>query len=187
MTDTLRVLTVRQPWAGAIVHLGKDVENRPQRWAYRGPVLIHAALYNPMYIPDHTSVCRIAFPGAEYWSFDFCQERGQIIAITEIVDCVDHTDGHGWTIPWMQGDSHYLVSPWYIEGQFGYVLRNTQPITPTLYTGGLGLRRFRHELSSDVGLATQIYQWADANDYYLAEDYGDNTVHWTRKDSEARP
>ena len=46
MSDTLRVLTVRQPWAWAIIHGGKDVENRT--WniagAYRGPVAIHAGL-----------------------------------------------------------------------------------------------------------------------------------------------
>ena len=42
----MRILTVRQPWAYAIVHLGKDVENRVRNIAgdYRGPVAIHAAL-----------------------------------------------------------------------------------------------------------------------------------------------
>jgi hypothetical protein len=46
MSDTLRVLTVRQPWAWAIVHGGKDVENRSRNIAgdYRGPVAIHAGL-----------------------------------------------------------------------------------------------------------------------------------------------
>lgn len=38
----VRMLTVRQPWAWAIVHAGKNVENR--RWStdYRGRLLIHA-------------------------------------------------------------------------------------------------------------------------------------------------
>lgn len=41
----MRVLTVRQPWAWAIIHGGKDVENRTRNIAgtYRGPVAIHAA------------------------------------------------------------------------------------------------------------------------------------------------
>lgn len=41
----MRILTVRQPWAWAIVHGGKDVENRVRNIAgdYRGPVAIHAA------------------------------------------------------------------------------------------------------------------------------------------------
>jgi len=41
----MRVLTVRQPWAWAIVHGGKDVENRSRSLGpYRGLVAIHAGL-----------------------------------------------------------------------------------------------------------------------------------------------
>lgn len=41
----MRILTVRQPWAWAIIHGGKDVENRVRNiaGAYRGPVAIHVA------------------------------------------------------------------------------------------------------------------------------------------------
>ena len=38
----MRALTVQQPWAWAIMHGGKDVENRTQAWSYRGPLAIHA-------------------------------------------------------------------------------------------------------------------------------------------------
>jgi len=38
----VKALTVQQPWAWAIVHGGKDVENRTQAWAHRGPLAIHA-------------------------------------------------------------------------------------------------------------------------------------------------
>jgi hypothetical protein len=38
----VRVVTIRQPWAWAIVYGGKDVENRRWRTSYRGPLLIHA-------------------------------------------------------------------------------------------------------------------------------------------------
>jgi hypothetical protein len=38
----MRVLTVRQPWAWAIIHGGKTIENRTAAWSYRGPVAIHA-------------------------------------------------------------------------------------------------------------------------------------------------
>ena len=42
----MRILTVRQPWAYAIIHGGKDVENRSRNIAgeYRGPVALHAGL-----------------------------------------------------------------------------------------------------------------------------------------------
>jgi hypothetical protein len=42
----MRVLTVKQPWAWAIIHSGKDVENRVRNLAgsYRGPLAIHVAM-----------------------------------------------------------------------------------------------------------------------------------------------
>lgn len=38
----MKALTVQQPWAWAIIHGGKDVENRTQLWRHRGPLAIHA-------------------------------------------------------------------------------------------------------------------------------------------------
>ena len=39
----MKILTVKQPWAWAIFHAGKDVENRKWIPKYRGPLGIHAA------------------------------------------------------------------------------------------------------------------------------------------------
>jgi len=39
----LPVLSIRQPWAWAIVHAGKDIENRNWPTRFRGRFLIHAA------------------------------------------------------------------------------------------------------------------------------------------------
>ena len=39
---TPSALTVKQPWAWAIMHAGKDVENRSRTTHYRGRLLIHA-------------------------------------------------------------------------------------------------------------------------------------------------
>ena len=39
----MRALTVQQPWAWAIIHGGKDIENRTQAWSYRGPLAIHTS------------------------------------------------------------------------------------------------------------------------------------------------
>lgn len=36
----MRILSVRQPWAWALVDGWKDVENRSWRTAYRGPIAI---------------------------------------------------------------------------------------------------------------------------------------------------
>lgn len=38
----MRALTVRQPWASAIMWDGKSIENRSTNWAYRGRLAIHA-------------------------------------------------------------------------------------------------------------------------------------------------
>lgn len=43
MNVTLPCLSIRQPWAWAILNAGKDVENRSWTTRYRGPLLIHAA------------------------------------------------------------------------------------------------------------------------------------------------
>lgn len=55
----MRILTVRQPWAWAIIHGGKNVENRVRNIAgnYRGPVAIHAALQ-----PDQEAYDLRVFP-----------------------------------------------------------------------------------------------------------------------------
>lgn len=38
-----RAISVRAPWWTAILHLGKDIENRPRHWHYRGRVWLHAS------------------------------------------------------------------------------------------------------------------------------------------------
>ena len=39
----MKALSIRQPWAAAIVQLGKNIENRTWATRFRGPILIHAA------------------------------------------------------------------------------------------------------------------------------------------------
>ncbi len=38
----MKTLSIQQPWAWAILHAGKTVENRTWATTYRGPLLIHA-------------------------------------------------------------------------------------------------------------------------------------------------
>lgn len=40
----MKTLTVQQPWAWAIIHGGKDVENRPWNCRFRGRFYVHAGL-----------------------------------------------------------------------------------------------------------------------------------------------
>jgi len=45
----MKALTVKHPWAGAILLLGKDVENRTWKTLYRGRILIHSSKSNDSY------------------------------------------------------------------------------------------------------------------------------------------
>ena len=38
----MKALSIRQPWAHAILHLGKDVENRTWSTNYQGLIVVHA-------------------------------------------------------------------------------------------------------------------------------------------------
>ncbi len=40
MTEPMLALSIRQPWAWAIIHAGKDVENRSENMAHRAEKLI---------------------------------------------------------------------------------------------------------------------------------------------------
>jgi hypothetical protein len=63
--STARVLTVRQPWASAIIYAGNDVENRTWPTRYRGLLYIHAgmALEPDDVLPLGTPVHRSAIIG----------------------------------------------------------------------------------------------------------------------------
>lgn len=154
MTE-LRILTVRNPWAWAIIHGGKDVENRVRNIAgdYRGPVAIHVAQADAETAPDELwreyadHYCarrpqpKIFDPA---WS-----DRGAIICVVDLVD-VHHS--HEITtdepIEYVCGsfagmDQHRrLCSPWAEDASHHLVLENPRPLAePIPYKGALGLRR----------------------------------------------
>lgn len=82
-TDEPRVLTIRQPWAWAIIHGGKDVENRSWPTKHRGPLLIHAgSAFEPHgYETVQQLATRQPPPPSELI-------HGAIIGVVELVDCV---------------------------------------------------------------------------------------------------
>lgn len=119
---TLRAITVRQPWAWAIVHGGKDVENRTRNIAggFRGPVAIHAGL---------------AFDDAGTWEDGPCEDllldwfkdhpddpatypwrhRGAVLGVVDLgevhPDCTEDVIGWGPTptcSPWAQSHAWHL-------------------------------------------------------------------------------
>lgn len=109
----MKVLTIRQPWAWAIMFAGKGIENRSWRTHYRGPLAIHAGAKVET---DATLPRRVRAP-----------EAGDLVcsAILGVVDVVDVVESSR--------------SPWF-HGPYGLVLRNPRPLLkPLPCKGRLGL------------------------------------------------
>lgn len=109
--SSLVALSVRQPWAHAIIHSGKDIENRTRCHRHRGLTLIHASagMTQDEYVMAQQFVTeRIPLVGQLPGFAEL--ERGGIIGAVDLVDCVDDSD-----------------SPWWM-GPRGYVCANPRPI-----------------------------------------------------------
>src|SRR5713101_4125399 len=110
----MRALTVRQPWAWAIVHAGKDIENRS--WTNRhaiSTIAIHAGYGVD---PLEELPRGVKKPGKNELI------RGAIIGVVDVVDIVDRHR-----------------SKWFI-GPLGSVLRNPRRLRePIFCKGRLGL------------------------------------------------
>lgn len=101
----MRALTVQQPWAWAIMQGGKAIENRTQRWKYRGPLAIHAGARWSDRGDDSDLV-------HAHWHSDHHCDGGQLPrhefvmgAIIGVVDLVDAHPDTGCCRPW--GESAY--------------------------------------------------------------------------------
>lgn len=136
-------LSIRQPWAWAIVHAGKDMENRDWPTRFRGRVCIHAAkgMTRGEYDDANCFIQSVLGPRDNDWLMRWlgvCAapdrlERGGIIGVAEIVDCVSYSD-----------------SPWFF-GHYGFVLRNAQPVDFIPVKGALGFFDWRANLPTAEG------------------------------------
>lgn len=112
----MMALSIRQPWADAIVYHGKDVENRSWPTRYRGPVLIHAAkAWGP---EERATLAELI--ARDMMPFTSAPQLGGIIGRAEIVGCVTAMD-----------------SRWF-HGPYGFVLRNAEPLPFLPCRGALG-------------------------------------------------
>lgn len=149
MSDEARILTVRNPWAWAIIHAGKTVENRATNVVgdYRGPLLIHAAKAyadgwsSPVLagiMNRHGAVHQEPQPWHDH--------AGMIIGVVDLVDshpvdaCIKQQRDGDWFVcsEWAERAGHHLV------------LANPRALDePLPYTGTLGLRRTGFFVSGD--------------------------------------
>ncbi len=119
----LPVLSIRQPWAWAILHAGKDIENRCWPTRFRGRFLIHAA----------KGCTRAEYIDACAFMAGFCGgvdvppletlNKGGIVGVAKLVGCVDDSD-----------------SDWFV-GEWGFQLAEVQPLEFMPVKGALGFFR----------------------------------------------
>lgn len=138
----MRVLTVRQPWAWAIIHGGKTIENRVRNIAgsYRGPVAIHAGKSDDLAAFGQVAqILGIRFA-------DYVPARGAIIGVVDLVDVhgVVETAGrfHCTTVSApTQPNQSGACSVWADPDATHLVLSKPRPLAdPIPFRGALGLR-----------------------------------------------
>lgn len=116
-------ISIRQPWAWLIIHAGKDIENRDWPTNFRGRVLIHASK-SCTKAEYAAAIDFLVDRGLDRLNADLPSidqfERGGIVGSVEIVDCTGNS-----------------ASPWFM-GEFGFVLRNPQPLAFIPWKGQLG-------------------------------------------------
>lgn len=135
----MKALSVRQPWASAIMHGGKRIENRA-KWKnchYRGPIYIHAAkTWVGRYVDEALTWMRERNLWPERNTFQY-YEYGAIIGRADIVDVI-FPGGAASYSPTKMGSHRLAEDPWYMGG-FALVLDNVHPVVTTPCKGMLGL------------------------------------------------
>lgn len=107
MTPIVHTITLQQPWAWAVMHAGKDIENRFWRPMKPFLMLVHAGKKWDPEGADMIQSLGIALPGDDYlWP------EGVIVGAVRVT---------GW-----QDDS---PSPWAIPGQWHWNLEGPMPVT----------------------------------------------------------
>ena len=128
----MKALSVRQPWAWAIIYALKNVENRGWPINYRSDILIHAAKTctkkEYLLAKEFGQGMGVVIP--ELISL----RRGQVIGIVTIVDC----------------QFSQIVSGWGMAGQYHWHLENPREITPIPYIGQLGIFEVPDDLVMEV-------------------------------------
>jgi hypothetical protein len=129
----MKCLTVMQPWAWAIIHGPKGIENRIWGHPYRGPLLIHAGknrarleAEDPLTWPGKYG---IALPPMDHFAF------GGIIGMVDLVDVVKRE----------QLPKAFANDP-FVEGPWCWIMNNPRFFPDVIpYKGSLNLFEVPHD------------------------------------------
>lgn len=157
--DTIRGLTIKQPWAFAIAEGFKTVENRSRRTNYRGQLLIHAGQNLDKSVPivrySRDAAIRLDELGGScnFWDArTYIPSRiikapptsmalSSVIAIARVVGCHEAADG--------------CCAPWGFPGYWRWELANIRALERAVpKAGALGLWKPDPDLLADVEAAT---------------------------------
>ena len=140
---TMRALTIRQPWASAIMHGGKDVENRTWATKHRGMLWIHAGLKRDWGARQAERALRES-RGWYYHPSD--APLGMVLGFVQLVDVVEDSVSE-WAEPgmkhWILADPFWLNTPEPMRGRQGLWTPRFDGSIMSLYgePGGLRITR----------------------------------------------
>ena len=146
----MKAMTVRQPWAWAIIYGQKDVENRGRNIAgsYRGPLVIHAAIAQ---FEQHNMASR-AHRAAHGTETPTQLHFGAALGIVDLTN--SHWSGMegGLSCAQQQCHEYERCSSWAEAYSQHLALANPRPfLKPIPYRGRLGLWEFPDDLLPEVG------------------------------------
>ena len=126
----MKALSIRQPWAYAILKLGKDIENRDWYTNFRGRVLLHTGKKIDKEGIDDLEIMGMGGLPENYTT-------GGIVGSVEIVDCITKSN-----------------SKWFF-GRYGFVLKNAAPLPFMPIRGQLGFFRvdYKYDLEKGEGVS----------------------------------
>lgn len=150
----MRAMTVRQPYAWAIMHGGKTVENRSRNIAgsYRGPIAITSS--------RGADVDALADPGIviavtlrKLFGPDDCMASnsppGAILGVVDLVD-VHLSDVYAEVFD-LHHERSGQCSPWALQDSWHLMLANPRPLpTPIPVRGRLGLWTLPDDVAAQV-------------------------------------
>jgi len=136
---TLHALTIQQPWAHAILHLGKRVENRTWAWSkgIGGDLAIHAGKAHDRHGDGFIHGLGLALPAD--------MPHGAIIGVVTLVGV-----HHASRCIHEEGEHNRHCSRWATGMQYHWELVNPRPVEPVPCRGALGVWAVPENIAEQV-------------------------------------
>lgn len=146
-TQTMKAITITEPWATLILIGEKTIETRSWQTSYRGPIAIHAAkgmtrdeLRCALDQPIRGLLINASvFHCSPVWTMraQFPRTRGRILAIADLVDCAPMVRSVAGEVRIIRHGRARIGEPvparekplgHYAPGRFAWILENVRPV-----------------------------------------------------------